>query len=52
VVIKGGVSKPINPPPRCRFYERCLVADDYCLNNDHPPLEDKGGRHMVACYKV
>jgi peptide/nickel transport system ATP-binding protein len=52
VVIKGGVSKPINPPPRCRFYERCLVADDYCRENDHPPLEDKGGGHRVACYKV
>nr|HID13545.1 ABC transporter ATP-binding protein [Anaerolineae bacterium] len=52
VVIKGGVSKPINPPPRCRFYERCLIADEYCLDNDHPPLEDKGDAHMVACYKV
>jgi peptide/nickel transport system ATP-binding protein len=52
VVIKGGVSKPINPPPRCRFYERCLSADDYCRDNDHPPLEDKGAGHMVACYKV
>ncbi len=52
VMIKGGISKPINPLPRCRFYDRCPVADDYCLNNDHPPLEDKGGGHFVACYKV
>ncbi|HFD39040.1 MAG TPA: ABC transporter ATP-binding protein, partial [Anaerolineae bacterium] len=27
VVIKGGVSKPINPPPQCRFYPRCPLAD-------------------------
>lgn len=52
VEIKGGISKPINPPPRCRFYERCPLADDYCRNSDHPPLEDKGGGHMVACYRV
>ena len=52
VKIKGGVSQPINPPPRCRFYDRCLIADDYCRDNDHPPLEDKGGNHRVACHKV
>ncbi len=52
VVIKGGVSKPINPPPQCRFYPRCPLADDFCRDNDHPPLEDKGGEHFVACYKV
>jgi oligopeptide/dipeptide ABC transporter ATP-binding protein len=52
VEIKGGVSKPINPPPQCRFYPRCPLADDYCRDNDHPPLEDKGNEHLVACYKV
>lgn len=52
VEIKGGVSKPINPAPQCRFYLRCPVADDYCEENDHPPLEDKGTEHFVACYKV
>ena len=52
VDIKGGVSKPINPPPQCRFYPRCPIADEYCRDNDHPPLEDKGDSHFVACYKV
>jgi len=52
VKIKGGVSRPINPLPRCRFYDRCPIADNYCRDNDHPPLEDKGGGHFVACYKV
>ena len=50
--IKGGVAQPIDPPARCRFYDRCLLADDHCRDNDHPPLEDKGDGHMVACYKV
>jgi len=50
--IKGGISKPVDPPPRCRFYSRCPIADDFCRDNDHPPLEDKGSGHFVACYKV
>jgi oligopeptide/dipeptide ABC transporter ATP-binding protein len=52
VEIKGGISKPIDPPPRCRFYDRCPIAVGFCQKNDHPPLEDKGGGHMVACYRV
>lgn len=52
VDIKGGISKPINPPPVCRFIERCPWAADVCHSNDHPPLEDKGGKHYVACYLV
>ena len=52
IIIKGGISKPVDPPPICRFYERCPIADDFCANNSHPPLEDKGGGHYVACYKV
>lgn len=52
VDIKGGVSKPINPPPQCRFYPRCPIADDFCRDNDHPPLEDKSGSHFVGCYKA
>ena len=50
--IKGDVPKPIDPPPQCRFYDRCPIADHTCRDNDHPPLEDKGGGHLVACDKV
>ena len=52
VEIKGGIGKAINPPPLCRFIERCPIAADVCRSNDHPPLEDKGGGHYVACYLV
>ncbi len=52
VEIKGGVSIPFDPPARCRFYDRCPIADDYCRDNDHPALEDKGSGHMAACYKA
>jgi peptide/nickel transport system ATP-binding protein len=50
--IKGGISKPIDPLPRCRFYERCVRATKFCEENDHPALEDKGGGHLVACHLV
>lgn len=52
IPIKGGVSAPIDPPDQCRFYSRCPFADQFCRDNPHPPLEDKGGGHFVACYKV
>ena len=52
VDIKGGISKPIDPQPRCRFYDRCPLAARVCADNNHPPLEDKGTEHYVACYRV
>ncbi len=52
IPIKGTISRPVDPPPYCRFYPRCPVATDYCRENDHPPLEDKGNGHYVACYNV
>lgn len=50
--IKGSIAKPINPIPRCRFYDRCPIAAKVCEDNDHPPLEDKGAGHYAACYLV
>jgi peptide/nickel transport system ATP-binding protein len=50
--IKGSISKPIDPHPRCRFYDRCPLADAFCRDNPHPPLEEKAPGHYVACYKV
>lgn len=52
VEILGGVSKAINPPPICRFIERCPFAEDQCRELDHPPLEDRGNEQFVACHLV
>lgn len=52
VQILGGITKAINPLPRCRFIERCPFAQAICETEDHPPLEDKGGAHFVACHLV
>ncbi len=50
--IKGSISKPVDPKPRCRFFDRCPLAAKKCEEADHPPLIDKGGGHFVACYMV
>ncbi len=50
--IKGSIAKPIDPEPRCRFYDRCPIRDKICEQNDHPPMEEKGHAHYVACYMV
>ena len=50
--IKGSVSVPVDPLPRCRFYDRCPIADNFCRDSDHPPLEDKGSGRLAACYKT
>ena len=50
IKISGGVTTPIDPEPRCRFYDRCPLADDYCLTHDHPPLEKKAEEQYAACY--
>lgn len=50
--IIGSVSKPINPPPRCRFYDRCPFRTEKCKNESHPQLKDIGNNHYVACYLV
>jgi peptide/nickel transport system ATP-binding protein len=52
IEIKGGVGKPIDPKPQCRFLERCPIAVAHCEEAPHPPLEDKGRGHYVACYEV
>ena len=50
--IQGDVTAPIDPPPRCRFYDRCPIATTFCRDNPHPPTEEKAPGHFVACFAV
>ena len=50
--IRGDLTLPIDPPPRCRFYDRCPVATDDCRDNPHPRMEEHGPGHWVACYEA
>ena len=50
--IRGDLTAPIDPPDRCRFYDRCPLATLHCRDNPHPPTEEKGPGHWAACYEV
>jgi len=47
--IPGVVPSLINPPPGCRFNERCKYAMDICWKKK-PPLVEAGKEHFVACH--
>lgn len=46
--IKGEISNPIDPPPGCRFANRCPIAADSCRCHDIP-LEEISPGHFLAC---
>ncbi|NOY54870.1 MAG: ABC transporter ATP-binding protein [Actinobacteria bacterium] len=52
VEIEGGITKAIDPPPLCRFIERCRWATEQCRTNPHPELIETSPEHLVACYVV
>jgi peptide/nickel transport system ATP-binding protein len=52
IELKGDVPSPIDPPPQCRFLDRCPIATERCRHEDHPPLEEKQSGHYAACYEV
>ncbi len=47
--IRGEVSQPIDPPPGCRFQERCTEVMSVCAEVEPPMIEAKSG-HFVACH--
>ncbi|MCU0862063.1 MAG: ATP-binding cassette domain-containing protein [Methanomassiliicoccales archaeon] len=49
IVLSGDVPSPARPPPGCRFHTRCRYREAICEQQE-PPLEDKGGGHLVACH--
>jgi len=49
VVIKGEVPSAINPPPGCRFNQRCPHAMDVCRTKEPPLIEIGKGRYL-ACH--
>jgi peptide/nickel transport system ATP-binding protein len=51
IEIIGGVPAAVDPPPGCRFANRCPYAMDICRQED-PPVKDVGGGHLVACYLI
>ena len=50
-ILMGEITSPIEPPKRCRFYNRCIYAKDRC-SCEEPPLQEVLPNHFVACHYV
>ena len=50
--ITGEIAVPVDPHPRCRFYDRCPAATSFCEDSPHPQLLEKAEGHSVACYEA
>lgn len=51
IPLKGEVPSPINPPPGCKFVDRCPYATEKC-RNERPDLKEVREAHFVACHMV
>jgi peptide/nickel transport system ATP-binding protein len=50
-LVKGDPPSPVDPPPGCRFAQRCPFVVDQC-REQLPILEVTGPGHFVACHRV
>ena len=49
--IAGDVPSPFNPPPGCKFQNRCPLVEDRCRKGVIE-LYEANGTHRVRCWKV
>ncbi len=50
-LVKGDPPSPVDPPPGCRFAQRCPSATAQC-RSVLPPLDTIGAGHYVACHRI
>jgi peptide/nickel transport system ATP-binding protein len=50
-LVKGDPPSPVDPPPGCRFAQRCPSAIEQC-RAVLPPLDAIGTGHYVACHRI
>jgi peptide/nickel transport system ATP-binding protein len=48
---RGDPPSPVDPPPGCRFAQRCAFAQDRCRATD-PVLDATADAHLVACHRL
>ncbi len=50
IMLEGDVPSPIDPPPGCRFADRCFYAVDECRKVT-PEFKEVRPEHFVACHR-
>ena len=50
-LVKGDPPSPVDPPPGCRFAQRCPAVIDVCRQR-LPALDAQGPHHYVACHRA
>lgn len=50
-IMMGELASPVDPPPGCRFANRCAFAGEQCRVKSPAPEEVLPG-HFVACHRV
>lgn len=51
IILEGDVPSPINPPPGCRFYQRCRFKTALCAEKT-PEIRELESGHYVACHRA
>ena len=49
ILLKGEITSPINPPPGCRFAQRCEYCTSRCTT-ETPEYREVSDNHFVACH--
>ena len=49
--IIGDISRPIDPPPGCRFTLRCPYSDETCSQTFLKLDMNQGDKHLTACHR-
>jgi oligopeptide/dipeptide ABC transporter ATP-binding protein len=49
--LEGDVPSPVDPPPGCKFQQRCPLVEARCRTAEIP-LYEVNGTHRVRCWKV